>query len=1344
MKHIITLFFALLSLTIFAQEDHRSEMSYPAMSGMGTLLGKIPPLRSISPRTDFKTGAPGKLFEKRNYFLRNDLKNEHPMPQNGDPLVVPPTSADRGGGPEIIPGFNFEGLHDPSGVYPPDPTGDIGKNHYMQMVNSNGGAWFQVWDKETGNTVYGPALTSTIWSQVSTGSFGDPIVQYDHDAERWIVMELQGGNSLLIAISDDSDPTGGWKAYNMQTLGFPDYPKLYIWNNAYFITVNEIVGSNKCSGYALNRADLLAGEPEFDIYRFEMPNFQAIQFQPATGADWEGGPPPPPGSPAYIFRLYDDAWDGGQDHLESWELYVDWTNINLSHLDGPSLIYPQPFETRVCFGATFTWDCIEQPPGGPNLAALENTIMYRAPYRNFGDHESVVFNHISDVSGIVGNGGDAEVRWYELRKTGGGDWQLYQQGTYAPDLQTNRFMGTISMDEAGNIGLGYSGCSQNLFPGLYLTGQRNGDPLGDMTLEEYTLAAGSASHQTSRWGDYSSMVVDPYDGRTFWFTGEYQPNDFDTWGTRIGSFKVQRDTYDIKPTVLVAPVPTSFLGNNEQVKVRINNGGLASTDNVTVSLYFENTLVVTDNIAETIEPGTSLDHTFSQTVAMPQPGKNYKFRVVTHWNKDQFTRNDSITQVVQKLTSNDAAMAGKFNLPGLVCGTETDFSIILKNASGVPMQSAKINWRINTQAWQVYNWTGTLPPGGRDTIELHATGINNGLNGLRAITSLPNGLQDEKINNDSLVVKFYGNTDGTYLTAAAETNSGMLHWELRTQTDAILAQGDVSEQQPTAQICSDDSQCYHLGLRASSFNWNGHFVLKNIFGTVLAEISEASTQEQVFTVCTPARQQVDFGALALTTPISGQNLSAAEPITVQFRNFGLTQQSNASVSYRLNGGNWITEIMPGPFGPGQTIAHTFATTEDLSTTGAAYHFDLRATVAGDQNLANDTISANVFHRYVRELSLLNIDKGTACGDSTFAFVNILVRNNGLGNEHTFDVKYSLNGVPQPTIPLLTLFAEPDQSEIVPLYIPNLKNGTNNLVLSIGNVDGIGADEVPANDESSIVFEIDPRNQLLELAFSTDSKPAESTWDIVDSQNNILFSGGPYANPLSFNLENTCLRRDSCYQFRLHDAGGDGMPGGYVAVSIGGFTIFEYSGDNFGTELSIPFCATAFCADLVLTANITPASGAGNNDGQIEAVVAGGNPPFVFFLNNGDLQESPLFSNLSAGTYNLICLDVLGCSRELILTLGAVPTVEPDKIRNLNVSPNPTQGVAHVVLPAMGDEKNALCEVYDGHGKLVQTARMSRWDNTLRGNIALDFFPAGVYYLRVVGLNKVYGTRIIKK
>ncbi len=195
-------------------------------------------------------------------------------------------------------------------------------------------------------------LSNTIWNAVGTGSIGDPIVQYDHDAERWLILELQGifTNELLIAISNTSDPTGGWKAYRIQTQGFGDYPKLYVWHNAYFITVNEISNGNKCSGYALERAAMLAGEPAFDLYRFEMPNYMAIAYQPATGADWEGGPPPPAGSPAYIFRVYDDGWDGGQDHLQIWEVDVDWDNAAQSSITGPDKLFPTPFETKVCFG----------------------------------------------------------------------------------------------------------------------------------------------------------------------------------------------------------------------------------------------------------------------------------------------------------------------------------------------------------------------------------------------------------------------------------------------------------------------------------------------------------------------------------------------------------------------------------------------------------------------------------------------------------------------------------------------------------------------------------------------------------------------------------------------------------------------------------------------------------------------------------------------------------------------------------------------------------------------------------------------------------------------------------
>ncbi|MEZ4926216.1 MAG: T9SS type A sorting domain-containing protein [Saprospiraceae bacterium] len=1346
MRVLVTL---LLGFTYFissGQEDRSMMKSYPAMVSSGEFLGDIAPLRETPPRTDYIVGEPGKLYEKRNYFSGNEAKNPNALPKNGDPLAKKNQTHPDGSGPEIIPGLNFEGLHDPSGVFPPDPSGDVGKDHYMQMVNTNSGAWIQIWDKYTGNSVYGPAKSSTIWSQVSSSSLGDCIVQYDHDAERWIIMELRSINSneLLVAISNSSDPTGSWKAYRIQTLGFPDYPKLYVWHNAYFITVNELVGGNKCSGYALNRAQMISGANNIDIYRFEMPNFQGITFQPATGADWEGGPPPPTGSPEYIFRIYDDSWDGGQDHLDIWEAYVDWSNPSLSHVDGPSLLFPQPFETRVCFGGSFSFDCIEQPGTNTRIAALENTIMYRAPYRNFGDHESVVLNHITDVSNMVGNGGDAEVRWYELRKSGGGDWQIYQEGTHAPDLQTNRFMPNISIDEAGNIGLGYSGCSSTLYPGLYLTGHRKGDDLGVMTLEEYTLAAGGASHTSNRWGDYSSMTVDPYDGRTFWFTGEYQPDAVSVWGTRIGSFKVQRDTYDLKPEVLVSPQPSPFLGNSEMVKVRIINGGLVPSDKFTVSLYMENNFIVKDTVFAPIDAGSAAEHTFSQTVSMPTPGKFYKFRIITDWDKDQFVRNDTLDYEVEKITSNDAAIVGKYNLPGLVCGTETDFALILKNASGVPMSSARVDWRINTQQNQVYNWTGNLAPGEQDSIELHAVNINDGLNSLRAICSLPNGVQDEKINNDTLLVKFFGNNDGTYLTVESESDFGVLHWELRTLTNSVLAKGEVSASQPVAQICSDDNECYKVSLRANNFSWGGHFVLKDIFGKILVEITEAGTTEEIFTICTPQRQQIDVGPLSLESPVSGPGLTNAESITVQFRNFGYTPQSNISVGYQVNSGAWKNEVIPGPLGPGQTISHTFAGTEDLGQLGNAYSFTMTATVPSDENTSNDTSETVVLNSYIRELELISIDNSGACGDSSFALINILVKNNGLGDFHTFDVEYELNGVQQPNIPDNILTANQGESELVPLFITGLKNGTNTIVLNIANVNGEGPDEIPANDAQTSSFDINPNNQLIDITFSPDNNPQESTWDIVDSQGNILFSGGPYTEPMGINLENACLAKDSCYKFRIHDSGGNGMDNGFANLSINGMPVFEFTGQPFTNEYSQTFCVSALCSGFGMTANVTHVSGSGMNDGKIEAMTTGGTPPFSFILDNGNPQQSPIFSNLASGTYHLVVIDALGCAVEIDVSVGTVGSVEPGRQRKLQVSPNPTIGIAHLELPAFGNEKAANCDVFDMKGKLVQQTRLLRWDDGLHGNIALDKFPAGTYTIRVSGLDNVYVSRIIKK
>ncbi|MDX1912168.1 MAG: hypothetical protein SFV22_11805 [Saprospiraceae bacterium] len=1349
MRHYLLLFFIWSSSTLlFSQQRiqlNDPPQSYKPMVSKGVFVGNIRPLRDLPQQNTPPQQVAGKLAEKRNFFFANEQKNPDPQPKGGDPLVKNNPPAGTEFESQILPEFNFEGIRDPN-VTPPDPTGDIGKNHYVQMVNTSGGAWFQVWDKVTGQSVFGPTLTSTIWSEVGSGSLGDPIIQYDHDAERWLMMELQGffTNELLLAISDDSDPTGGWKAYRIQTLGFGDYPKLYVWPNAYMITVNEIVGGNECSGYALNRQDMLNGEATVDIFRFVMPNYQAIAYQPATGADWEGGPPPPAGSPAYIFRVYDDAWDGGQDHLQIWEVNVDWNNPGLSNITGPDRLYPTPFETKVCWGPGL-FDCIEQPdPGAPRITALENIIMYRAPYRNFGSYESVVFNHVSDVSGQVGDGGDAAVRWYELRKTPGGEWSIYQEGTFAPDLVTNRFMGTICTDEAGNIALGYSGASQFLNPGLYLTGRRSGDPLGQMTIDEYTLIAGEQSHYDVRWGDYSNMCVDPEDGRTFWFTGEYQPAGVN-WGTRVGSFKLQRDTHDISPQALVTPVNSALLSNGEQVKISINNGGLEPADNYSVSMFFEGAFVATENVGVVLQPEQSIEHTFTATVDMPEVGKEYHFRFITHYQQDQYLRNDTLDAVVKKLTSHDVAAIGPVNLPGIVCGSETDLGIVFRNNSGLPMQSAKIHWRINNQPFQIIDWVGNLAPGASDTLDVHATGINNGINGISIFTSLPNGQPDQLTSNDSLPpIKFFGNLDGTYLVAEANTTFGVLHWELRNQIDQLLVEGELSAGQDRVNICSDDNTCYRFTLRASTFSWSGDFRLYDIFGNVLVQANFATQDTfQLFNICTPSRSQVDVGAIALVSPVSGPDLSAAEPITLQFRNFGLTDQSDIEVAYRMNGGAWNTEVHPGLVAAGATITHTFATTQDLSTTGGIYNFELRATIGGDQQLQNDTTNVTVRNRALRELEMLSVRRIQGCNDPSFGTVGITVRNNGLGNQHTFDALITVNGVPQPLVPL-EVNLEPDQFLEFPLFIQNLQIGSNTVDVDITNVDGAGEDEQPDNDTGSVTFDVTTNGFPVQLFFATNQNPNENYWELRDESGALVATGGPYPQAFGFYSEELCLEESKCYTFTLFDTGGNGMDGGFVDLySLTGSSYWTYFGGDFGAQITTPFCAVDLCGDFFILAQTQDPTG-GNANGEISVSPFGGAGPYLYSLDGGFFQPDPVFTGLAAGLYTVSCLDNNGCVANLVVVLGDVGTDDPEQFRRLTASPNPTDGLVNVALPALGNEQSLVCEVYDSHGKMVQMARLVRWDDTLRGMVILDKAPAGLYYLKVSGLSRPLTAKVIRK
>lgn len=428
------------------------------------------------------------------------------------------------------PDLNFAGQGF-TGVNPPDTVGDVGTNYYIQMVNSAGGSLLTVYNKIDGSIASGPTALDSLGTGACASGRGDPIVLFDQLADRWLLTEFSAvANRLCVYVSQTNDPIGGgWFNYEFSTPSFPDYPKYGVWPDAYYVSSNE----SSPAAYALDRNQMLVGAPA-SSQRFTAPDLAGFGFQALIPSDVDGATPPPVGSPNYFMRHRDDEVHNGgsndptQDFLEIWEYNVDFVTPANSTFSGPINIPIAEIDSDLC--GLFSFNCFPQPDNITTLDPLREVIMWRLAYRNFGTHETLVGNLVTDVDGTDHGG----IRWFELRKIGAGPWTLFQEGTYAPDAE-HRFMGSIAMDGAGNVALGYSISSVNVRPGIRYTGRQSTDPLGTMTQPETTIFGGLGSSSSNRWGDYTAMSVDPSDDCTFWYTNQYATAG-GTWSTQIASF----------------------------------------------------------------------------------------------------------------------------------------------------------------------------------------------------------------------------------------------------------------------------------------------------------------------------------------------------------------------------------------------------------------------------------------------------------------------------------------------------------------------------------------------------------------------------------------------------------------------------------------------------------------------------------------------------------------------------------------------------------------------------------------------------------------------------------------
>ena len=437
-----------------------------------------------------------------------------------------------------------------TGFLPPDTVGDVGPKHYIQAVN----VAFAIYDK-TGALLAGPAPINSLWSgfggPCDTQNNGDPMVRYDPLADRWVISQFALPSHQCFAVSKTSDPVaGGWYLYAFPTPGFPDYPKVGVWPDGYYMGTQRGFPGGGLDVYAFERPKMLNGLPAQSVTFFvPAPSL----FLLPSDLD---GPAPPAGTPNFFARQIDGNVFGGIDRLEVFAFTVNWGAPATSTFVPAASLPTAPFDSVLC-GGGLIGTCIPQPGTGQKLESLSVWAMQPLHYRNFGTHETLTVNHTVDV------GGDhAGVRWYEVRRPPAGAWSIFQQGTHAPDAE-HRWMGSVAMNKDGALAVGYSVSSSIVFPGIRYAGRIASDPPGTLPLGEATLIAGGGSqtHPSSRWGNYSSMDVDPVDDCTFWYTQEYYASTSAAgWQTQVGAFKLVDCKAPVPPVATLKHQVGLFVG----------------------------------------------------------------------------------------------------------------------------------------------------------------------------------------------------------------------------------------------------------------------------------------------------------------------------------------------------------------------------------------------------------------------------------------------------------------------------------------------------------------------------------------------------------------------------------------------------------------------------------------------------------------------------------------------------------------------------------------------------------------------------------------------------------------
>jgi putative Ig domain-containing protein len=436
---------------------------------------------------------------------------------------------------------SFRALGDDNTTIPPDTQGTVGPKRLMTTLNS------QVRIQNKDGTVVSTVSMSVFWSSMGVAEAFDPRVLYDPYANRWIFSAGAdpqiASASILIGVSQTSDPTGKWNLYKIKadagsTL-WADFPTLGF--NAKWIVVQANMFSNAANAYshsniwALDKANLYASGN--GSYTLMNSNSGFTQFPAATYANTI--------ATEYLLEL----WNGSIGQLR------------LSTITGP--LGNEVLTVGVAFPST---GAIWQEAAGvtnfaPQLGSalkidLDDTRILNCVYRN----GAVWAAHTIYLPG-TGTPRRSAAQWWQIDTTAGNVGRVLQRGRI--DDPTNNFdfaYPSIAVNKKGDAMIGYSrfGASQYASANyaFHSASDTAGSNQGDTILKTgegpYYKDFGS---KDNRWGDYSNTAVDPVNDTDLWTIQEYASFS-NNWGTWWGQLALASPTPTITPSPTPTPTPT--------------------------------------------------------------------------------------------------------------------------------------------------------------------------------------------------------------------------------------------------------------------------------------------------------------------------------------------------------------------------------------------------------------------------------------------------------------------------------------------------------------------------------------------------------------------------------------------------------------------------------------------------------------------------------------------------------------------------------------------------------------------------------------------------------------------